>query len=87
MAREYGFASWPALHAEVERRLAVLPPGEGEAGRAETGWSFGGGSPIETAAGRDTETTLTLQGEQLDKTLKAQSEQLDRTLAEQRTEP
>jgi AbrB family looped-hinge helix DNA binding protein len=22
VAREYGFASWPALHAEVERRLA-----------------------------------------------------------------
>jgi uncharacterized protein YjbI with pentapeptide repeats len=85
VAREYGFASWPALHAEVERRLAELPPGEGEAGRAETGWSFGGGSPIETVAGRDTETTLTQQGEQLDKTLKAQSEQLDRTLAEQRT--
>ena len=85
VAREYGFASWPALHAEVERRLAELPPGEGEAGRAETGWSFGGGSPIETVAGRDTETTLTKQGEQLDKTLKAQSEQLDRTLAEQRT--
>ena len=35
VAREYGFASWPALHAEVERRLAALPPGEGEAGRAE----------------------------------------------------
>ena len=85
VAREYGFASWPALHAEVERRLAELPPGEGEAGRAETGWSFGGGSPIETVAGRDTETTLTQQGEQLDKTLKAQSEQLGRTLAEQRT--
>ena len=85
VAREYGFASWPALPAEVERRLAELPPGEGEAGRAETGWSFGGGSPIETVVGRDTETTLTKQGEQLDKTLKAQSEQLDRTLAEQRT--
>ena len=85
VAREYGFASWPALHAEVERRLAELRPGEGEAGRAETGWSFGGGSPIETVADRDTETTLTKQGEQLDKTLKAQSEQLDRTLAEQRT--
>ena len=85
VAREYGFASWPALHAEVERRLAELPPGEGEAGRAETGWSFGGGSPVETVAGRDTETTLTKQGEQLDMTLKAQGEQLDRTLAEQRT--
>ena len=51
VAREYGFASWPALHAEVERRLAALPPGEGEAGRAETSWSFGGASPIETVAG------------------------------------
>jgi uncharacterized protein YjbI with pentapeptide repeats len=40
VAREYGFASWPALHAEVERRRAELPPGEGEAGRAETGWSL-----------------------------------------------
>ena len=51
VAREYGFASWPALHAEVERRLAELPStGEG-AGRAATRWSFGGASPIETAAG------------------------------------
>ena len=79
VAREYGFASWPALHAEVERRLAELPPGEGEAGRAETGWSSGGGSPIETVAGRDTETTLTKQGEQLDRTL---AEQRTRTLNE-----
>ena len=79
VAREYGFASWPALHAEVERRLAELPPGEGEAGRAETGWSFGGGSPIETVAGRDTEATLTKQGEQLDRTL---AEQRIRTLNE-----
>ena len=85
VARERGFASWPALHAEVERRLAELPPGEGEAGRAETDWPFGGASPIETVTGRDTEETLTQQGEQLDKTLKARSEQLDRTLAEQRT--
>ena len=48
------------------------------------------------ATGRDTEKTLTKQGEQLDrtlaeqreqldKTLTAQSEQLDKTLAEQRT--
>ena len=79
VAREYGFASWPALHAEVERRLAELPPGEGEAGRAETGWSFGGGSAIETVAGRDTEPTLTKQGEQLDRTL---AEQRTRTLNE-----
>jgi hypothetical protein len=51
VAREYGFASWPALHAEVERRRAGLPSGEGGAGRAEAFWSFGGASPIETAAG------------------------------------
>jgi hypothetical protein len=51
VAREHGFASWPALHAEVERRLAELPAGEGEAGQAEASWSFGGASPIETAAG------------------------------------
>src|SRR3984957_18389800 len=50
-AREHGFASWPALHAEGERRLAALPSGKGGVGRAETSWSFGGGSPIETAAG------------------------------------
>ena len=79
MAREYGFASWPALNAEVERRLAELPPGEGEAGRAETAWSFGGGSPIETVAGRDTEKRLLKQGERLDKTL---AEQRTRTLNE-----
>ena len=79
VAREYGFASWPALHAEVERRLAELPPGEGEAGRAGTGWPSGGGSPIETVAGRDTETTVTKQGEQLDRML---AEQRTRTLNE-----
>ena len=50
VAREYGFASWPALHAEVERRLAEPPAGEG-AGRAGTRWSFSGAAPIETAAG------------------------------------
>lgn len=51
VAREYGFASWPALHAEVERRLAELPvPGEG-AGRPGARWSFGGASPIKTAMG------------------------------------
>ena len=51
VAREHGFASWPALHAEVERRLAALPSGEEGAGRAETSWSFGGASPIATVAG------------------------------------
>jgi hypothetical protein len=50
VAREYGFASWPALHAEVERRLAELSSA-GEAGRAGTRWSFGGAAAIETAAG------------------------------------
>jgi hypothetical protein len=51
VAREYGFASWPALHAEVERRLAGLPaPGEG-AGHAGARWSFGGAAPIKTAMG------------------------------------
>jgi hypothetical protein len=51
VAREYGFASWPALHAQVERRLAELSSHQEEAGRAQTRWSFGGGAAIETAAG------------------------------------
>ena len=52
VAREYGFASWPALHAEVGRRLAVLRcfPAKG-AGRGETRWSFGGASTVEIAMG------------------------------------
>lgn len=48
VAREYGFASWPALHAEVERRLAELSSASERAG---TRWSFGGAAAIETAAG------------------------------------
>ena len=52
VAREHGFASWPALHAEVERRLAELPPDEEGTGRAGTRWSFGGAAAIETTAGR-----------------------------------
>ncbi|MGH3262704.1 MAG: hypothetical protein ACRDNS_11960 [Trebonia sp.] len=51
VAREHGFASWPALHAEVERRLAQLFASVEDAGPAATRWSFGGASPIETAAG------------------------------------
>jgi hypothetical protein len=47
-AREYGFTSWPALHAEVARRLAELAAGEGE---AEARWSFAGAAAIGTAAG------------------------------------
>src|SRR6202034_3102290 len=51
VAREYGFASWAALHAQGGRRLGKLLSGEEGAGRAETSWSFGGASPIETVAG------------------------------------
>lgn len=51
VAREYGFASWPALHAEVERRLAELSSASERAGQAGTRWSFGGAAAIETAAG------------------------------------
>jgi hypothetical protein len=48
LAREYGFPSWPALHAAVERRLAELPAaGESTGPR----WSFGGAAAIETSAG------------------------------------
>jgi hypothetical protein len=50
LAREYGFGSWPALHAEVERRLAELLPRQEETGPAAR-WSFGGATAIETAAG------------------------------------
>ena len=40
VAREYGFASWPALHAEVERRLAELPlPGREPGGPGPAGRS------------------------------------------------
>ncbi len=48
VAREYGFASWPALHAEVQRRLAELSSASERAG---TRWSFGGAAAVETAAG------------------------------------
>jgi hypothetical protein len=50
VARDHGFASWPALHAEVGRRLAELPPQEG-AGPTEARWSFGGAGAVETPAG------------------------------------
>ena len=60
VAREYGYRSWPALKAEVERRrLAQLagkspPPGGGEQGPvgvpAER-WSFGGATAIKTSEG------------------------------------
>jgi hypothetical protein len=51
VAREHGFASWPALHAEVERRLAALTAPGKAAVRAGARWSFGGAAAIETAAG------------------------------------
>jgi hypothetical protein len=52
VAREYGFASWPALHAAVGSRLALLRrfPGRG-AGIGETRWSLAGASPVEIAMG------------------------------------
>ncbi len=51
VAREHGFASWPALRAGVDRRLAELHPHEEGAGRAGTRWSFGAGAALETEAG------------------------------------
>jgi hypothetical protein len=51
VAREHGLASWPALHAEVERRLAELSTDEDGTGPAGPRWSFGGAAAIETAAG------------------------------------
>lgn len=47
VARDYGFPSWPALHAEVERRLAVQVDNE----PADARWSFGAAAPVECAAG------------------------------------
>jgi hypothetical protein len=59
VAREHGYPSWPALRAEVERRLSAsaasppLPGGdeEGSLGAREERWSFGGATAIETTAG------------------------------------
>jgi hypothetical protein len=59
VAREYGFASWPALGNEVARRRrssepAARPPHQASLGRpgaADDRWSLGGGLAIETAAG------------------------------------
>jgi hypothetical protein len=51
VARDYGLASWPALHAEVERRLADLALGADSTGPAGPRWSFGGAAAIATAAG------------------------------------
>ena len=51
VAREYGFPSWTALQAEVQRRRAETArqsPRVPEDGRR---WSFGGGTALATAAG------------------------------------
>jgi hypothetical protein len=59
MAREYGCRSWPALKAEVERRLSQpagkSPPSGGDehgpVGVPGERWSFGGATAIRTSAG------------------------------------
>lgn len=60
VAREYGYRSWPALKAEVERRRLSQPAGKppplggGERGPVSVPgerWSFGGAAAIETSAG------------------------------------
>ena len=59
IAREHGFRSWPALRSEVEsRRQSTDWQPRAGTGRTEAEdialgrWSFGGASPIETAAGK-----------------------------------
>jgi hypothetical protein len=60
VAREYGYQSWPALKAEVERRRLSQPVGtspapgadeRGPAGGPGRRWSFGGATAIETSEG------------------------------------
>ncbi len=60
VAREYGYSSWSRLRAEVARRRSsgpgASPPVQNGGGRGsldapEEGWSFGGGTAIETAEG------------------------------------
>ena len=60
VAREYGYRSWPALKAEVERRRlpmsAATSPSPGGDERGSLGapgqwWSFGGGTGIAISAG------------------------------------
>jgi hypothetical protein len=60
VAREYGYRSWPALKAEVERRRlsqsAGKPPPSGGGEHGPVGvpgerWSFGGATALKTSAG------------------------------------
>ena len=59
LAREYGYRSWPALKADVERRrlpesaAPPLPGGDerGPLGAPEERWSFGGATAIATSVG------------------------------------
>jgi hypothetical protein len=61
VAREYGYQSWPALKAEVDRRRRLPEPTAsprwpGGAERSSLGaleerWSFGGASALQTSAG------------------------------------
>jgi hypothetical protein len=60
LAREYGYRSWPALKAEVERRRLSQPAGkppapggdeQGPVGAPGERWSFGGAAGIRTSAG------------------------------------
>ncbi len=60
VAREYGYRSWPALKAEVERRRLSQPAGkpplpggdeQGPVGVPGERWSFGGATAIKTSEG------------------------------------
>jgi hypothetical protein len=60
LAREYGYRSWPALKAEIERRRLSQPAGkspllggneQGLVGVPGERWSFGGATAIKTSAG------------------------------------
>ena len=60
VAREYGYRSWPALKAEVERRRLSQPAGkspppdgdeQGPVGGPGERWSFGGATAIKTSVG------------------------------------
>ena len=60
VAREYGYRSWPALKAEVERRRLAQPAGkppppaggeQGPVGVPAERWSFGGATAIKTSEG------------------------------------